>query len=66
MKYTIDFCKGTNGGHAIYANTKSGGTRLFGPKCWGYINTLYSIPLTENNLNNAIKELQRIKEEISK
>ena len=55
--YKIEFCKGSNEGTAIYLNDESGGTRLFGPKCWGNINTVHAIPLTINDAERAIKEL---------
>lgn len=63
-EYTIDFCRGSNSGAAIYVNDESGGHRLFGSKCYGGIKTVRSIKLTKIDCLDAIRELERIREEM--
>lgn len=66
MKHTLDFSKGSNSGTAIYLNDKNGGTRLFGGKCWGNIETIHSFSLTLFEVKLAIKELTKIKNELER
>lgn len=61
----LDICKGSNEGLAIYLNTyyrdpegnmTGTGSRVAGPKCWGYIKTQTSFPMSESDLEFLIAE----------
>ena len=66
MKYKIEFCRGSGEGAAIYISGPDGGYRAFGPKCWGFIKTVKEFELTESNIDDAIKELRKVKRLIRK
>lgn len=60
VKVTLDYCKGSNEGRAIYLNIEGeGGRRVAGPKCWGYINPIESFEMDENDLKDLIKYAQK-------
>ena len=63
-EYEIAFCKGSNGGEAIYISDSYGGNRVFGKKCWGNVETIASFPLTPENIDDAILKLILMKKEI--
>ena len=70
MKVCLNYCKGTNGGHAIYLKSieddKSGtGYRVAGPKCWGYIKAFASFEMDKNDLENMIIEVKKAIEFLS-
>lgn len=67
-KYTLDYCRGSNEGRAIYLNRwdDTGGTghRMIGPKCWGEIITVKSFKLSLADIEEMIDELRSVKEEM--
>lgn len=70
-KYTIEFCRGSNGGFAIYTMEydESGimcGHRLIGPKCLGDIIRIKSFNLSTSNIDDIINQLKSVKKEMIK
>ena len=55
---TIEYCKGSNEGEAIYISNGIHGHRLLGGKCWGNIRTIKSFTV---NVDQLIKELKEFK-----
>lgn len=64
--YTIAFCRGSNGGAAIYTMDEDSGYRIFGPKCCGQVQKVGEFVLTSSNIDDAITELTAIKERLRK
>lgn len=64
-EFNIEFCEGSNSGQAIYVSDKNSGHRLFGGKCWGNINTVASIKLSKDSVDEAIKYLEGVKGKIN-
>lgn len=63
--YKIGLHRGSNGGQAIYLTDDNGGFRLFGPKCWGMIRPVVEFCVTMRGLDDAIAELQRVRDEMT-
>lgn len=59
VKMTVS--KGSNAGRAIYLEDESGGTRIAGPKCWGFINNEEEFTLDERDLDSLIETAKNYK-----
>lgn len=60
-KVTLDYCKGTNSGAAIYLQCdepdgSGGGFRVAGPKCWGFVEPVASFEMSLDDLNCLMRE----------
>jgi hypothetical protein len=55
-KIKIGFYKGSNSGQAIYLGDESGGYRVAGPKCWGFIEPIKEWTLDADDLERLIRE----------
>jgi len=67
MQPRISFCRGSNGGEAVYLYYEdSGGYRIFGPKCWGNITEVMSVDVHPSDVGVAISALQLMVKEDSK
>jgi len=53
----IEICHGSNAGKAIYFSSEHGGTRVLGPKCYGWIRPIADIPMSKHDLKILIDNL---------
>lgn len=63
-KVKLSLCKGSNSGTAIYLQDESGGYRVAGSKCWGFIQDINSFDLGEDDLTSLINEARKLRKEI--
>jgi hypothetical protein len=63
-KVTLEFCEGTNAGSAIYlqehdADGNGCGSRMAGPKCWGYVKCVGGFEMNIDDLQRAIEKMKK-------